>query len=96
MAKKIARLMLAMLFTLSLVGSALADMIEGTVKSVAGEGRQVVVVKGDGTEVELRISGSSTTLEGVGSRSEIQPGMKVKGDYNPEDRNTAGSLTVTQ
>lgn len=96
MVKKLFSLVVAALLSLSLAGAVMADPIEGTVTKVENEGRAVTVKGNDGKEVTLRISGSSTALEGVGDRAEIKEGMKASGEYDPGDRNTASTLKVSK
>ncbi len=93
MLKKLLSLAAVALLTLSFAGSVLADPVKGKVTAVERGGRGVTVESG-GKKVTLRISNSSTDLEGVGDRSEIKVGMMVEGDYDPGDRNTAGKLKV--
>ena len=94
MVKKVLSLFAVALFTLSLVGSVLAAEIEGKVSKVENGGRTVTVKGKDGKEVTLRISGGSTTLEGIGDRSEFAEGQTIKATYDDGDRNTASMVNV--
>ncbi len=83
------------LFTLSLAGSVLAADIKGKVTGIEREGRYVTIKSTDGKSVTVRISGSSTELNGVGDRSEIKEGQSVTATYDEgDDRKTASVVTV--
>lgn len=64
-------------FTLSLVGSALADEVKGTISKVGEEGREITVKTKAGKEQSVKISGSRTKIEGVKSRSDLKEGQSV-------------------
>jgi hypothetical protein len=96
MIKSFTTILAVAFLTLSFAGSVFAEMIKGTVSKVENEGRAVSVKAKDGKEVTLRISGSGTTLSGVGDRGEIKAGMKAEADYDPGDRNTAKTLKLSK
>lgn len=64
-------------FTLSLVGAALADEVKGTISKVGEEGREITVKTKAGKEESVKISGSRTKIEGVKSRSDLKEGQSV-------------------
>ena len=95
MVKKLFSLIAVVLFSLSLAGSVLAAEINGKVAGIEREGRYVTIKSKDGTTVKVRISGSSTELNGVGDRSEIKEGQSVTATYDEDDdRKTASAVTV--
>ncbi len=96
MVKKLFSLIAVALFTLSLAGSVLAADIKGKVTGIEREGRYITIKSNDGkTTVTVRISGSSTELNGVGDRSEIKEGQKITATYDEgDDRKTASVVTV--
>jgi len=81
MFKQFATFAAAALIALSFVGSVLADEIKGKITKVEGGGRKITV-KAKDKEVTLGISGSRTTLQGVGDRSELKEGQSVTVDYS--------------
>jgi len=97
MVKKLLSLIAVTLFTLSLAGSVLAAEIKGKVTAIEREGRYITIKSNDGKmTVKVRISGSSTELNGVGDRSEIMEGQKITATYDEsDDRKTASAVTVT-
>jgi len=95
MVKKILSLIAVAMFTLSLAGSVLAAEIKGKVTGIEREGRYVTIKSKDGMTVKVRISGSSTELNGVGDRSEIMEGQRITATYDEgDDRKTASAVTV--
>ncbi len=95
MVKKLFSLIAAALFSLSLAGSVLAAEIKGKVAGIEREGRYITIKSKDGKSVKIRISGSSTELNGVGDRSEIKEGQSVTATYDEDDdRKTASAVTV--
>lgn len=94
MVKKLFSLIAVVLLTLSFAGSVLAGEIEGKVSKVERDGRAVTVKSSSGEEITLRISGSGTTIEGIGDRSEFKEGQTVKATYDEGDRNTASMVNV--
>ena len=60
------------LLTLSLSASALADEVKGTISKVGDEGREIMVKSKDGKEVNVKISGSRTKIDGVKGRSDLR------------------------
>lgn len=95
MVKKLFSLIAVALFTLSLAGSVLAADIKGKVTGIERDGRLVTIKSKDGTTVTVRISGSSTELNGVGDRAEIKEGQSITATYDEsDDRKTASAVTV--
>ncbi len=95
MVKKLLSLVAVAVFSLSLAGSVLAADIEGKVAGIEREGRYITIKSKDGMSVKVRISGSSTELNGVGDRSEIKEGQRVSATYDEsDDRKTASAVTV--
>ncbi len=95
MVRKVMSFVLATLFTLSLAGSILAADIKGKVTKTDDEGRYITVKADDGKEATVRISSSSTDLEGVGDRSDIKVGQSASATYDEgDDRKTASKFTV--
>ncbi len=95
MVKKLISFIAVAIFTLSLAGSVLAAEIKGKVAGIEREGRYIVIKSKDGKSVKVRISGSSTELNGVGDRSEIKEGQRITATYDDEDdRKTASAVTV--
>ncbi len=95
MVKKLLSLIAVALFSLSLAGSILAAEIRGNVAGIEREGRYIIIKSKDGKTVKVRISSSSTELNGVGDRSEIKEGQRVKATYDEEDdRKTASAFSV--
>lgn len=64
-------------FSLSLVGVALADELKGTISKVGEEGREITVKDKAGKEIEVKISGSRTKIDGVKARSDLKEGQNV-------------------
>ena len=82
----------AMLLFLALVGAAVAaDMVVGTITKVENAGRSIVVKTKSGKEVNVRISGSRTKIEGIGDRSEFKEGQKVSAEMS---KNSARRIKV--
>ena len=81
------------LFTLSLSGSVLADEVMGTINKVGDEGREITVKSKDGKEVNVKISGSRTKIDGVKSRSELKEGQNVSVEH---DKGGATKVKVTK
>jgi hypothetical protein len=96
MVKKLLSLIAVTLFTLSLAGSVLAAEIKGNVAGIEREGRYITIKSNDGKmTVTVRISSSSTELNGVGDRAEIVMGQKITATYDKDDdRKTASAVTV--
>ncbi len=95
MVKKLISFIAVAIFTLSLAGSVLAAEIKGKVTGIEREGRYVTIKSKDGMTVKVRISGSSTELNGVGDRSEIKEGQGITATYDEgDDRKTASAVTV--
>jgi membrane protein implicated in regulation of membrane protease activity len=76
-ARGLYRLFAIAVFTLSLVGSAFADEVKGTISKVGEEGREITVKDKAGKEIEVKISGSRTKIEGAKSRSDLKEGQSV-------------------
>jgi hypothetical protein len=68
--------------TFSVAAVASADEVKGTISKVGDEGREITVKTKDGKEVNVKISGSRTTIEGVKSRSELKEGQSVTVDHD--------------
>ena len=81
------------LFTLSLSGSVLADEVMGTINKVGDESREITVKSKDGKEVNVKISGSRTKIDGVKSRSELKEGQNVSVEH---DKGEATKVKVTK
>jgi hypothetical protein len=81
------------LFTLSLSGSVFADEVMGTISKVGDEGREITVKGKDGKEVNVKISGSRTKIDGVKSRSELKEGQNVSVEH---DKGEATKVKVTK
>ncbi len=95
MVKKLLSLIAVTLFTLSLAGSVLAAEIKGNVAGIEREGRYITIKSKDGMSVTVRISSSSTELNGVGDRAEIKKGQSITATYDKDDdRKTASAVTV--
>ena len=95
MVKKLISFIAVAIFTLSLAGSVLAAEIKGKVAGIEREGRYITIKSNDGKSVKVRISGSSTELNGVGDRSEIMEGQRITATYDEDDdRKTASAVTV--
>ena len=58
--------------------------ISGVVSSAAQDGRRVTVTAGDGTQVQLRVTGD-TVFQGIADRTEVRAGMKVAAVYEVPD-----------
>ena len=80
MVKKLLSIVAAALLTLSLAGLVRADEVTGDITKVGEEGRSITVKSKD-KEVTVNISGSRTTLEGVGGRSDLKVGQDVTVEY---------------
>ena len=81
------------LLTLSLAGSALAEEVMGTISKVGDEGREITVKSKDGKEVNVKISGSRTKLEGVKGRSDLKEGQNVSVEH---EKGEAKNIKVTK
>jgi hypothetical protein len=77
MVRRLLTLFSIALFSLSLVGSALADEVKGTISKVGEEGREITVKDKGGKEIEVKISGSRTKIDGVKGRSDLKEGQSV-------------------
>ncbi len=97
MVKKLLSLIAVTLFTLSLVGPVLAAEMAGMVTAVEREGRYITIKSNDGKmTVTVRISSSSTELNGVGDRADITMGQKITATYDEgDDRKTASMVVIT-
>jgi hypothetical protein len=80
-----------LVFSLSL--PVLAEETMGTISKVGEEGREITVKTKDGKEVEVKISGSRTKIDGVKSRSELKEGQKVSVDH---EKGEAKTVKVTK
>lgn len=80
-------------FTLSLAGIALADQLQGTISKVGEEGREITVKDKSGKEVDVKISGSRTKIEGVKGRSDLKAGQSVTVEH---DKGEAKNVKVTK
>jgi len=90
MSKKLLNILMSGLVALVLVaGSALAEETKGTISKV-GDGTITVKTK-DGKDVEVKVSGKRTKLEGVKDRAELKEGQKVTVDH---DGGEAKMITV--
>ncbi|HWO41812.1 MAG TPA: hypothetical protein VNO43_08430 [Candidatus Eisenbacteria bacterium] len=67
---------------------AVADEVKGTISKVGDEGREITVKTKDGKEVNVKISGSRTKLEGVKSRSDLKEGQSVTVDHEGGEAKT--------
>ena len=76
MVRKLLSIVAAALLTLSLAELVQADEVAGNITKV-GEEERSITVKSSDKEVIVNISGSRTTLEGVGSRSDLKVGQDV-------------------
>jgi len=76
------------LLTLSLAGVAFADEVKGTISKVGDEGREITVKAKGGKEVNVKISGSRTKLEGVKSRSDLKEGQSVTVEHEKGEAKT--------
>jgi hypothetical protein len=85
-------LLATLLLTVLLAAPAFADEVKGTITKVGDEGRDITVKTKDGKEVNVKISGSRTTLEGVKSRSDLKTGQNVTVDH---DKGEAKKIMVT-
>ena len=93
MLRRAATLLAIGLFTFSLSGSVLADEVMGTISKVGEEGREITVKSKDGKEVNVKISGSRTKIDGVKSRSELKEGQNVSVEH---DKGEATKVKVTK
>ncbi len=92
MVRKLFSIVAAALLTLSLAGLVQADEVAGNITKVGEEGRSITVKSKD-KEVTVNISGSRTTLEGVGSRSDLKVGQDVTVEYKGD---AASKIKVTK
>jgi len=92
MVRKLFSIVAAALLTLSLAGLVQADEVAGNITKVGEEGRSITVKSKD-KEVTVNISGSRTTLEGVGNRSELKVGQDVTVEYKGD---AASKIKVTK
>ncbi|MGH7828329.1 MAG: hypothetical protein ACREQ7_24505 [Candidatus Binatia bacterium] len=88
MFRKILGLFAVALLTSSLTGTVLADEVKGTISKVENEGREITVKTKDGKEVNVKISGSRTSIDGVKSRSDLKAGQKVTVDHSKGEAKT--------
>lgn len=92
MVRKLWSLIAVVLLTFCFATFALADEIKGKITKVGGGGREITV-KAKDKEVTLSISGSRTTLEGIGDRSEFKEGQSVTATYEGKE---ASKVKVTK
>jgi hypothetical protein len=92
MVKKLWSLAVAALLTLSLAGLAAADEISGSITKV-GDGGRSITVKSKDKEVTVNISGSRTSIDGVGSRADLKAGQDVTVEYKGD---AASKIKVTK
>jgi hypothetical protein len=71
----------------------LADEVMGTINKVGDESREITVKSKDGKEVNVKISGSRTKIDGVKSRSELKEGQNVSVEH---DKGEATKVKVTK
>jgi len=71
----------AVIVSLSLAGSVVAEELKGKITKVGSEGREITVAGPGGKEVKVSISGSRTTIEGVKSRGDLKAGQNVTVDH---------------
>jgi hypothetical protein len=64
----------------------------GTISKVGNEGREIAVKSKDGKEVNVKISGSRTRIDGVKSRSELKDGQNVSVEHDKGEA-TKGKVT---
>jgi len=91
MVRKLWSLMAAVLLSLSLVGSVMADEMKGKITKV-GEGGRSITVQAKDKEVTVNISASRTALEGVSDRSGLKEGQSVTVEYSGSE---AKKVSVT-
>jgi hypothetical protein len=92
--KKLLSLAAALLLSVLVTGAIrAADMVSGTISKVEDSGRSLVVKTKDGKEVNMKISGSRTKLEGIGDRSEFKAGQKVSAEV---DGDSATKVKITK
>ncbi len=95
MVKKLSSLFALGLFTLSLVGSVLAEDFRGRIAKVENDGRSITLRKRDGKEVNVRVSGRGSPLEGASDRSELAEGQRVNVTFDEnEERKTASKIAI--
>jgi hypothetical protein len=81
--KKLSGAIFALLLSVAMTNATwAADMVSGTISKVENGGRAIVVKTKDGKEVNMKISGSRTKLEGIGDRSEFKAGQKVSAEVS--------------
>jgi hypothetical protein len=83
----------AIIVSLSLAGSVIAEELKGKITKVGTEGRDITVAGSDGKEVKVSISGSRTKIEGVKGRDELKAGQNVTVDH---DGGQAKTIKVTK
>ena len=83
MLKRVSVAVLAAFLAISVSGLAVAAEVEGEIAKVVREGRSIEVKTAAGEVVKFSISGSRTDLEGVGDRSDLKVGQKVKVTGSP-------------
>lgn len=81
------------LFTLSLAGTVVADEMKGKITKVGDEGREITVKSKDGKEVNVKISASRTSFQGVKGRSDLKEGQSVTVDH---EKGEAKKVMVTK
>ena len=92
MVKKLSSLSVVTLLALLLAGIAVADEISGSITKV-GDGGRSITVKAKDKEVTVNISGSRTTIDGVGSRADLKAGQDVTVEYKGD---AASKIKVTK
>ncbi|HEY3306514.1 MAG TPA: hypothetical protein VGL70_23585 [Candidatus Binatia bacterium] len=83
----------AIIVSLSLAGSVLAEELKGKITKVGDDGREITVAGPGGKEVKVSISGSRTKIEGVGGRGDLKAGQNVTVDH---DGGQAKTIKVTK
>jgi hypothetical protein len=71
----------AIIVSLSLAGSVIAEELMGKITKVGSGGREITVSAKGGKETTVSISGSRTKIEGVKSRDELKAGQNVTVDH---------------
>ena len=88
MFRELLRLFMIGVVTLSLAGSAFADELKGTISKVEDEGREIMVKDKAGKELNVKVSGSRTKIDGVKSRSDLKEGQNVTVEHEKGEAKT--------
>lgn len=88
MVQRLVSFVVMVVVALSLSASVLADEVKGTISKVGEGGRDITVKTKDGKEVQVKISGSRTTIDGVKSRSDLKEGQNVTVDHDKGEAKT--------